>query len=30
VTAYALRRSRLTILAKDPAISTSIMEKVAG
>jgi integrase/recombinase XerD len=30
VTAYALRRSRLTILAKDPAISTSILEKVAG
>ncbi len=30
VTAYALRRSRLTMLAKDPAISTSILEKVAG
>lgn len=30
VTAYALRRSRLTILAKDPAISTSILERVAG
>ncbi|MCI4330239.1 MAG: site-specific integrase [Thermoplasmata archaeon] len=30
VTAYALRRSRLTILAKDPAVSTSILEKVAG
>lgn len=30
VTPYALRRSRLTILAKDPAISTSILEKVAG
>jgi integrase/recombinase XerD len=30
VTAYALRRSRLTILAKDPAISTSILEKIAG
>ena len=30
VTAYALRRSRLTQLAKDPAISTSILEKVAG
>ncbi len=30
VTAYALRRSRLTMLAKDPAISTSILEKIAG
>ncbi|MCI4336503.1 MAG: site-specific integrase [Thermoplasmata archaeon] len=30
VTAYALRRSRLTILAKDPAVSTSILEKIAG
>ena len=30
VTAYALRRSRLTLLAKDPAISTWILEKVAG
>lgn len=30
VTAYALRRSRLTMLAKDPAISTSILEKMAG
>lgn len=30
VTAYALRRSRLTMLAKDPAISTSILERVAG
>ncbi|MCI4365064.1 MAG: site-specific integrase [Thermoplasmata archaeon] len=30
VTAYALRRSRLTILAKDPAVSSSILEKVAG
>jgi integrase/recombinase XerD len=30
VTAYALRRSRLTMLAKDPAISTSILEKLAG
>jgi integrase/recombinase XerD len=30
VTAYALRRSRLTMLAKDPAISTSVLEKVAG
>ena len=30
VTPYALRRSRLTMLAKDPAISTSILENVAG
>jgi integrase len=30
VTAYALRRSRLTMLAKDPAISTSILERIAG
>ncbi|MCI4336247.1 MAG: site-specific integrase [Thermoplasmata archaeon] len=30
MTPYALRRSRLTILAKDPAVSTSILEKVAG
>ncbi|MCI4350758.1 MAG: site-specific integrase [Thermoplasmata archaeon] len=30
VTPYALRRSRLTMLAKDPAISTSILERVAG
>jgi integrase/recombinase XerD len=30
VTAYALRRSRQTMLAKDPAISTSILEKIAG
>ena len=30
VTAYALRRSRLTMLAKDPAISTSLLEKIAG
>lgn len=30
VTAYALRRSRLTMLAKDPAISTSILERLAG
>ena len=30
VTAYALRHSRLTILAKDPAISTAILEKIAG
>lgn len=30
VTAYALRRSRLTILAMDPAVSTSILERVAG
>jgi len=30
VTPYALRRSRLTILAKDPTISTSILEKIAG
>ena len=29
-TPYALRRSRLTMLAKDPAISTSILEKIAG
>jgi integrase/recombinase XerD len=29
-TPYALRRSRLTMLAKDPAISTSILERVAG
>lgn len=30
VTPYALRRSRLTMLAKDPSISGSILEKVAG
>ncbi|HZY70534.1 MAG TPA: site-specific integrase [Thermoplasmata archaeon] len=30
VSAYGLRRSRLTLLAKDPAISTSILERVAG
>ena len=30
VTPYALRRSRLTMLAKDPKISTSILERVAG
>jgi integrase/recombinase XerD len=30
VTPYAFRRSRLTLLAKDPAISSSILEKVAG
>ncbi|MCI4319770.1 MAG: site-specific integrase [Thermoplasmata archaeon] len=30
VTPYALRRSRLTMLAKDPAISTSILERIAG
>lgn len=30
VTPYALRRSRLTILAEGPTISTSILEKVAG
>ena len=30
VTPYAMRRSRLTMLAKDPAISTSILERVAG
>ena len=30
VTAYALRRSRLTILAMNPAVSTSIFERVTG
>jgi integrase/recombinase XerD len=30
VTAYALRRSRLTMLAKDPSISTSILERLAA